>query len=136
MPDAMACAKCGSESMIPRLRVIERGEDGARHDVHLEMQRRPKAMFFKRPERSMLWARVCGDCGHVDLYAEAPRALYTAWLEAETNPGISAAEELEQTRDALADSQLRLQELEEKLALVEKLLERQQQDPPLLKPQR
>jgi hypothetical protein len=34
-------------------------------------------------------------------------------------------EELEDTREALADSQIRLQELEQKLALVESMLERQ-----------
>jgi len=45
--------------------MIERGEDGARHDVQLEMQRRPNALLFKRPERSNLLARACGDCGHV-----------------------------------------------------------------------
>ena len=125
MPDPLVCTRCGSESVIPRLRVVERGEDGARHDVQLEIQRRPTAMFFKRPERSTLVARVCGDCGHVEIYTDAPRALYTAWLEAEANPSVSAVEELEQTREALADSQIRLQELEEKLALVEDLLERQ-----------
>jgi hypothetical protein len=133
MSDLPVCSKCGSESVIPRLRVVERGEDGNRHDVQLEVQRRPSAMFFKRPERSKLLARVCGDCGHVEIYADAPRKLYTAWLEAEANPTISAAEELEQTRDALADSQLRLQELEEKLALVEGLLDQRQSAPTLPK---
>ena len=133
MSDALVCTKCGSESVIPRLRVVERAEDGTRHDVQLEIQRRPKAMFFKRPERSTLWSRVCSDCGHVELYADVPHLLYTAWLEAEANPNVSALEELEQTREALADSQVRLQELEEKLALVEKLLERQPAAPILPK---
>ena len=130
MSDPQVCPRCGSESLIPRLRVTERGEDGSRHEVQLEVQRRPSAMFFKRPELSKLVARVCGDCGHVELYADAPRALYTAWLEAEAHPTVSAVEELEQTRDALADSQIRLQELEEKLALVEGLLEGRQSAPP------
>jgi len=126
MSDPLVCTKCGSESVIPRLRMIERGEDGARHDVQLEMQRRPNALLFKRPERSNLLARACGDCGHVELYADAPRALYMAWLEADAHPTVSAVEELEQTREALADSQIRLQELEDKLALVEELLEQRQ----------
>ena len=133
MADPLLCTRCGSESVIPRLRVVERAEDGSRHDVQLEVQRRPNAMFFKRPERSTLLARVCGDCGHVEVYADAPRALYAAWLEAESNPTVSAVEELEQTREALADSQIRLQELEEKLALVEELLERRHSAPELTK---
>lgn len=124
MPDELSCSRCGSQSVIPRSRVVERGEDGVRHDVQLEIQRRPNAMFFKRPERLNMLARVCGDCGHVELYADKPRTLYLAWLEAEADPTVSAAEELEQTREALADSYLRLQELQEKLAVVEELLER------------
>ena len=133
MSDPLVCARCGSESVIPRLRVVERGEDGARHDVQLEIQRRPNAMFFKRPERTTLFARVCGDCGQVEMYADTPRALYSAWLEADANPTVSAVEELEQTREALADSQIRLHELEEKLAVVEELLERRQSAPTLPK---
>ena len=130
MTEPLTCSKCGATSVIPRLRVVERSEDGSRHDVQLEVLRRPTAMFFKRPERSALFARVCADCGYVEVYADTPRTLYAAWLEAEANPAFSAVEELEQTRDALADSQLRLHELEEKLALVEKLLERGQSEPP------
>jgi hypothetical protein len=131
MSGPLVCVKCGSESVIPRLRVVERGEDGARHDVQLEIQRRPSAVFFKRSERAKLAARACGDCGHVEFYSEAPRGLYAAWLEADADPTVSAADELELTRDALAESQLRLQELEEKLAVVENLLERRQSDPAL-----
>jgi hypothetical protein len=133
MSDPQVCLRCGSQSVIPRVRVTERGEDGARHDVQLEIQRRPSAKFFKRPELSKLVARACADCGHVELYADTARALYTAWLEAEANPADSAVEELEQTREALADSQIRLQELEAKLALVEGLLEQRQSEPPLPK---
>jgi hypothetical protein len=59
------------------------------------------------------------------LHAEAARALYAAWLEADASPAVSALDELERTREALADSQLRLQELEEKLAFVEQLVERE-----------
>lgn len=127
MSDPLVCTRCGSQSVIPRVRVVERGEDGTRRDVQLEIRRRPRALFFKRPARATLMARLCADCGHVEVYADAPRALYTAWLEAEADPTVSAVEELEQTREALADSQMRLQELEAKLALVEQLLERRQE---------
>jgi hypothetical protein len=53
-----------------------------------------------------------------------------AWLEAEADPKGSAAEELVQTREALVDSQLRLHELEEKLAVEEDLSKRQSALPP------
>jgi formate dehydrogenase assembly factor FdhD len=123
MCDPLLCTRCGSDGVIPRLRVIDRGDDNARYDLQVEVQRRPSAVFFKRPERSTVSAQVCGACGHTEFYADAPRALYAAYLQADSSP-VSALEELERTREALADSQLRLHELEEKLSFVEQLLER------------
>ena len=123
MPDPLLCTRCGADAVIPRVRVVERDEGGTRKDVELEVQRRPNAMLFKRPERSKVSAQVCGACGHAELYVEAPRALYAAYVQADASPTVSALEELERTREALADSQIRLHELEEKLAFVERLLE-------------
>lgn len=123
MPDPLLCDRCGSADVMPRVRVVERDEGGTRRDLQVEVQRRPNALLFKRPERADLTARVCGACGYAELYADAPGALYTAYLQADANPSVSAVEELERTREALADSQIRLGELEEKLAFVERLLE-------------
>jgi formate dehydrogenase assembly factor FdhD len=123
MPDPMLCTRCGSDSVIPRLRVVERGDGNQRYDLEVEVQRRPNAVLFKRAERTKLFARVCGACGHAELYADAPRALHAAYLQAEASPTVSALEELERTREALADSQIRLRELEDKLAFVEQMLE-------------
>jgi hypothetical protein len=123
MPEPLLCSQCGSDEVMPRVRVVERGDDGARHDLQVEMQRRPNAVFFKRPERSNVSARVCAACGKIELYADSPRALYGAYLKADASPTTSAVEELERTREALADSQVRLHELEEKLTFVEQLLE-------------
>jgi hypothetical protein len=61
------------------------------------------------------------------MFVEAPSALYSAYLQADASPSVSALEELERTREALAESQIRLGELEEKLDFVQRLLER---DPP------
>ena len=124
MPDSLRCARCSSDEMIPRVRVAERGDDNMRYDLQVEVQRRPNAMFFKRAERADLTARVCCACGYTELYVDAPGALYAAYLQADSGQAVSAMEELERTREALADSQIRLGELEEKLAFVEQLLER------------
>jgi hypothetical protein len=126
MPDPLLCRRCGSDEVIPRVRVAERGDDNMRYDLQVEVQRRPNAFLFKRPQRADLTARVCCACGYTGLYVDAPSALYTAHLQADANPAVSAMEELERTREALADSQIRLGELEEKLAFVEQLLERDQ----------
>jgi formate dehydrogenase assembly factor FdhD len=124
MTDPLLCTRCGSDELIPRARVAERGDGNGRYDLQVEVQRRPNAVLFKRPERADLTARVCGACGYTELYVDAPRALYTAHLQADAGPAVSAMEELERTREALAESQVRLGELEEKLAFVEQLLER------------
>ena len=123
MPERLRCIRCGSEDLIPRARVTERGDGNQRYDLEAEVQRRPNAVLFKRAERSDLWARVCGTCGYVELFVDAPGALYSAYLQADASPAVSALEELERTREALAESQIRLGELEEKLDFVQRLLE-------------
>jgi ribosomal protein S27AE len=126
MAERVTCSRCGSDEIIPRARVIDRGDGNGRYDLQVEVQRRPNAMLFKRAEHSNVFAQVCGGCGNVELTADMPRALYAAYLQADESPAASAAEELERTREALADSQLQLHELESKLAFLEKLLERKQ----------
>lgn len=123
MSEPLRCARCGSEAVMPRVRVAERGDDNVRYDLEIEVQRKPNAMIFKRPERTKLTARVCVECGFTELYADSPRALHAASLQVDAGPSVSALEELERTREALADSQIRLHELEEKLAFVEQLIE-------------
>ena len=127
MPDPLRCLRCGSEEVMPRVRVAERGDDNMRYALQVEVQRRPNAVLFKRPQRNDLTARVCGACGYAELYVDSPDALYTAYLQADSNPDVSAMQELERTREALAESQIRLAELEEKLAFVEQLLDRDRQ---------
>ena len=126
MPDPLVCPRCGSDEVMSPVRVVERAEDGMRHELQAEVLRRPNALLFKRPERVNLTARVCGACGYTELYVDAPAALYRAYLQADSNPAVSAMEELERTREALVESQTRLGELEEKLAFVEQLIERKQ----------
>ena len=133
MVDRAHCSRCGSDEIVPRARVIDRGDDNARHDLQIEVQRRPNALLFKRAERSNVSARLCAACGHVELFAEMPRALYAAYLQADASPSFAALEELERTREALADSQIRLHELGEKLAFLEQLLERK--EPPAALPE-
>src|SRR4051812_50190333 len=124
MTSPLRCPRCSSDEVIPRVRVAERGDDNMRYDLQVEVQRRPNAVLFKRPERVDVTARVCCACGYTELYVDAPRALYAAYLQADASPAVSAMEELDRTREALADSQIRLGELEEKLAFIEQLLER------------
>lgn len=124
MPDSVLCPRCSSDEVIPRARIAERGDDNVRYDLQVEVQRRPNALLFKRPQRVDLTARVCCACGFTEFYVDAPRALYAAYLQADASPTVSALEELDHTREALAEAHLRLGELEAKLSFVERLLER------------
>lgn len=128
MSNTLVCPRCGSNEVIPRVRVIDRGDSNSRYDLQLEVYRRPNAMLFKGAEYSNVFAQLCGACGHIELYADMPRALYATYMQADPGAAVSALEELERTREALADSQLQLHELQEKLAFLEQLLERK--DPP------
>lgn len=134
MPRPVLCPRCGSDEVIPRARIAERGDSNARFDLQVEVLRRPDALLFTRPERADLSARVCCACGHTEIYVDAPGALYEAYLEADAAPPVSAGEELQHTREALAEAQVRLRELEEKLAFVEQLLERDRPPVTLPKP--
>jgi hypothetical protein len=48
--------------------------------------RRPDAMFLKGTEWQSVFANVCGQCGHVELFVRKPAELYDAYIEA-TQPG-------------------------------------------------
>ena len=121
----ITCSSCGSSEVIPRVRVATYTDSGY-WDLQAEVQRRPNAKLFKGAERSSVYARLCGECGHLEFFADMPRALYAVYQHADSSAPVSAREELERTRDALADSQIQLHELEEKLAFLEQLIERKE----------
>ena len=73
-----------------------------------------------------MFAQFCGECGHLELLADMPRAPYAVYQQADASASVSALEELERTREALADSQIQLHELEQKLAFLEQLIERKE----------
>jgi hypothetical protein len=43
--------------------------------------RKPKAALFRGETRTELSARVCGDCGYTELFAENPSGLFEAYSE-------------------------------------------------------
>jgi ribosomal protein S27AE len=87
MKPADACARCGSTKIIPRARVVDRGEnDSQSHSLRVAVARNPEAVFFKKEEKVDTYARVCGECGFVELFAKDPYALYEAYLIARSTP--------------------------------------------------
>lgn len=78
------CAKCGSEKIIPLVSVMDQGQYS---DGSLKAQvgyTNPEAWLFKGAIYARLRATICGACGHTELTAENPAALYEAYLKAQS----------------------------------------------------
>ena len=75
------CLKCGSDAMIPGVRVIDRAEGNSRLPAELGVEVKPEAVLFRGEVRVETVARVCGDCGFVEVYAADPAALWDAHVE-------------------------------------------------------
>lgn len=86
MPDdTLRCFRCGSDSIIPDVRLLSRNDNGTYNPVSLSIQTHPTARMFKGEIRSTMITRVCADCGSVDLQAEEPDTLWQAHLERVAN---------------------------------------------------
>ena len=82
MDKGMTCAKCGSTSIIPHARVIDRGDYSTDvGNVRLAVARNPEALVFKGLERVDTYARVCGECGYAELFVEDAASLYEAYVQ-------------------------------------------------------
>lgn len=77
------CAKCGSAHIVPDAPVISRSE--FKGLVSLSVARKPDALLFRAEELADVRARVCGDCGHVEMFVRGARALYRAHKESMVN---------------------------------------------------
>ena len=65
---------------------MDRGHnDSQSFSLRVAVARKPEALIFKSEEKIDTYARVCGECGFVELFAEDPLALYEAYLIATKN---------------------------------------------------
>ncbi len=78
------CPKCGSNKIIRRARILDRGAE-MDAELTVEIERRPAAILSKGKARSDLRAAICGSCGYTELYAENPAELYEAFLQSENS---------------------------------------------------
>jgi hypothetical protein len=77
------CPKCGSGNVVPDARVEEQ------RPVSVCVDAAPQAVLFRGTVSAPLLARVCGDCGHVELWVRNPQPLLEAHcksLAAEQRP--------------------------------------------------
>lgn len=70
------CSGCGSEKVIPNIKIVDHGEMNLEHDLAIKLHGRPDALFFKDTRRSVLKASVCGRCGKVEMSVENPQELW------------------------------------------------------------
>ena len=78
----LSCQRCGSTDVIPKARVVDRGDYGADFgNIRIGVARKPHAAFFKGLEHADVWARVCGECGFVELFVDDARAIYRAYTD-------------------------------------------------------
>lgn len=80
METEKACARCGSSKVVPRAAVLDRGDAAMdAGNVRLGIARKPSAVLFKGMERVDVYARVCGDCGYVELFVDEAQKIYRAY---------------------------------------------------------
>jgi predicted nucleic-acid-binding Zn-ribbon protein len=75
------CAKCGSEKIIPRARVIDRGDGNSRYDLEIQVSSNPQALIFTGTNSSTVYARVCAMCGYIEFYASSQYGLWETYQE-------------------------------------------------------
>jgi hypothetical protein len=87
----ITCAKCGStERVIPRVKVAD-VTHGAVVNLHLSQDTHPEALLFKGTVTPPIWAKVCCDCGHVELFIDTSgnewevtaKQLWEAYMESQ-----------------------------------------------------
>ena len=81
MHEPTRCKNCwNSKAAEGRIATQEpRGVNGIQVAVDLQLGK-----FFARPIKSAIKARICSNCGLIELYAEEAAKLYTAFLKSQS----------------------------------------------------
>ncbi|MGC2236262.1 MAG: hypothetical protein WA584_08880 [Pyrinomonadaceae bacterium] len=73
------CPDCSSEKIIERARVFDGGSNFVDKGLQVSVDANPDALVFKDTRRSDVKAKICGDCGYIQFYAEQARYLWRAY---------------------------------------------------------
>jgi predicted nucleic-acid-binding Zn-ribbon protein len=76
------CAKCGSAKVIPLTNVMDQGQHSSGRLSALLGFTNPDAWVFKGPVFAKLSAKICGECGYTELFADSPKELFEAYQKA------------------------------------------------------
>lgn len=82
------CHVCGSKEIVPRLKIKDHGHS-LEDAINLEMVVKEEGEGFFDLEVTMeapIKAWLCGDCGHIELYIEDPKAFLEPWKKKIKDP--------------------------------------------------
>ena len=77
------CPRCGSDKIIPDLPLPDHYGDvgGFARDAQVEVHGAPRAWIFTNTAAGKLTLRVCGNCGHAELFVGNFRELYERYFK-------------------------------------------------------
>lgn len=82
MNEITACAKCGSDKIIPRVNLTEKGHLNVTDALTIQIHENPDSLFFRSTQTGKLHAMICGNCGYVETYVDNHEELYSAYMKA------------------------------------------------------
>jgi hypothetical protein len=85
-PVPLRCSRCGSGRVVPRATIWDHNTYSYSGGMPLQVyvSGKPEALVFRGTVCATLYARVCADCGHAELYADGAERLYEAYQRSQT----------------------------------------------------
>jgi hypothetical protein len=74
------CVRCNSGRVVPRATIWDQG-DTSGGTLQAYVEAKPDALFFRGAVYATLFARICADCGHAELFADGAEELYAAYRQ-------------------------------------------------------
>lgn len=80
-PAKLECSRCRSGKIIPAAEIMDSNQQYGSSGVKIKVDRTPEALIFRGAQLVDLRAKVCGECGHVELFVNQPDILWSAYKE-------------------------------------------------------
>lgn len=76
----LICAKCGSEKIIPEVRIVDYGHANIKINLTVELIKK-KGFIYNDVEKGEISASICGQCGNVELNVSNYEKLWEVYSE-------------------------------------------------------
>jgi hypothetical protein len=77
------CAQCGSDKVMKGVQLSTEPSQSPPLQLRASVQSDPSAFLFKGTVVGILRARVCGSCGHTEIYTTNFEQLYEAYQQSQ-----------------------------------------------------